>query len=84
MYSQAFRIHIDTGRHIHTYTTQNVHGYTHTTNTGTRYAEKERDKKRLHLIICVLELDRFGFIKFDTDRTRDDDERKNDVKDGLC
>lgn len=47
------------------------------------YAEKERDKKRLHLIICVLELDRFGFIKF-TDRTRDDDERKNDVKDGLC
>lgn len=44
---------------------------------------KKEIRKRSLSIICVFELGRFGFIKF-TDRTRDDDERKNDVKGGLC
>lgn len=46
--------------------------------------QKKREIKKItHSIICVLELDRFGFITF-TDRTHDDDERKNNVKGGLC
>lgn len=79
------RKRLEPARRRHTYT----HVYTRTQGIekeegGGEIGRKGQTKEIMHSIICVLaKTDRFCFIKL-TDRTRDDDERKDDVEDGLC